>query len=36
VTLGRERPSGSICDRLAVNGGGKYLPNYVQRVLAVS
>jgi hypothetical protein len=29
VTLGRERPSGSICDSLAANGGGKYLPNYV-------
>ena len=26
VTLGRERPSGSICDSLAANGGGKYLP----------
>jgi adenosylhomocysteinase len=23
VTLGRERPSGSICDSLAANGGGK-------------
>src|SRR5215207_11359958 len=29
VTLGRERPSGSICDCLAANGGGKYLPTYV-------
>jgi hypothetical protein len=36
VTLGRERPSGSICDSLAADGGGKYLPTYVQRVLAVS
>jgi hypothetical protein len=36
VTLGRERASGSICDSLAVNGGGKYLPTYVRRVLAVS
>ena len=36
VTLGRERPSGSICDSLAANGGGKYLPTYVRRVLAVS
>jgi hypothetical protein len=36
VTLGRERPFGSICDSLAANGGGKYLPTYVQRVLAVS
>jgi hypothetical protein len=26
VTLGRERPSDSICDSLAANGGGKYLP----------
>jgi hypothetical protein len=34
VTLGRE--AGSICDSLAANGGGKYLPTYVQRVLAVS
>ena len=32
---GCERPSGSICDSLAANGGGKYLPTYVQRVLAV-
>src|SRR5206468_1617328 len=29
VTLGRERSSGSICDSLAANGGGKYLPTYV-------
>jgi hypothetical protein len=36
VTLGRERPSGSSCDSLAANGGGKYLPTYVQRVLSVS
>ena len=36
VTLGRERPSGSICDSLAANGGAKYLPTYVRRVLAVS
>jgi hypothetical protein len=36
VTLGRERPSASICDSLAANGGGKYLPTYVRRVLAVS
>ena len=36
VTLGCERPSGSICDSLAANGGGKYLPTYVRRVLAVS
>ena len=36
VTLGRERPSGSICDSLAANGGGEYLPTYVRRVLAVS
>jgi hypothetical protein len=33
---GRERPSGSICDSLVANGGGKYLPTYVRRVLAVS
>jgi hypothetical protein len=32
VTLGRERTSGSICDSLAANGGGKYLPMCVQRV----
>jgi hypothetical protein len=36
VTLGRERPSGGICDSLAANGGGKYLTTYVRRVLAVS
>src|SRR4029078_833278 len=35
VTLGCERPSGSICDSLAANGGGKSLPTYVRRVLAV-
>ena len=35
VTLGRA-PSGSIRDSLAANGGGKYLPTYVRRVLAVS
>jgi hypothetical protein len=26
----------SICGSLAANGGGKYLPTYVRRVLAVS
>jgi len=36
VTLGRERPTGNICDSLAANGGGEYLPTYVQRVVAVS
>jgi hypothetical protein len=36
VTLGRERPSGSICDSLAADGGGEYLSTYVRRVLAVS
>jgi hypothetical protein len=36
VTLGRERPSGSICDFLAAIGGGKYVPTRVPRVLAVS